>query len=148
MAIKSTLLHYESYSSIANLRFSANAANTKYTIGPDGAEVYDVTPSTPVDIPYDKLVFIKDVSMDWTHGKARKFFSIDAFNVKISQALQEAKDYTDQHGADSILDFMEQEELEALTAEDCEEGVLYIGLGEIIQSNWTFGEKFPIKFGQ
>lgn len=44
---------------------------------------------------------------------------------------------------------MEQDDLERLTAADCEEGVLYLGLGEVLSTErvWTFGSgTFPLVF--
>ena len=96
MPIKSTLIHYNTLASVANLKFSANAGNTRYTLGPEGTQQYIGTP----DIPFDKLVFIKDAKMDWTHGQARRFMSMSDFNQAIAQAnaqlVREANAYTDQ----------------------------------------------------
>ena len=48
---------------------------------------------------------------------------------------------------------MERAAFEALNPDDCEEGVLYLGLeedfnggGEVTPSTWHFGDKFPIRF--
>lgn len=96
MAIKSTLIHYNTLASVANLKFSANAEDTMYTLGPEGTQQYVGIP----DIPFDKLVFIRDAKMDWTHGQARRFMSMSDFNQAIIKANQDLVDqanaYTDE----------------------------------------------------
>lgn len=95
MGVKAALIHYNTLASVANVKFSANAANTRYTIGPEGTQQYVGVP----DIPFDKLVFIRDAKMDWTHGQARRFMSAQDFERAVEQASQnlveQANTYTD-----------------------------------------------------
>lgn len=56
--------HYESYNTFNAKKLSAQADNTKYTVGMEGS----VTSGTP-DINWQCIVFIKDTQQIWTHGK-------------------------------------------------------------------------------
>lgn len=56
--------HYENYNTFNAKKLSAQADNTKYTVGIEGS----VTSGTP-DINWQCIVFIKDTKQIWTHGR-------------------------------------------------------------------------------
>lgn len=152
MAIKSTLIHYDSYEYAASFTYAADAKNTQYRKGPEGTEV---KPATSVDpqITWDKFVIIKDAKMFWTHGQVYKFYTFEDMMSALQVFLDHFKDEFKEEVNEMISEntsfvMMEQSELENLKARDCEENVLYLGLGEIIDSDngWRFGEAFPIVF--
>lgn len=62
--IRSDLIHYTYKSEAYQKKFSADPKNNCYTIGPRGTSVQFGLP----DIPWDKVVFIKDSLELWTHG--------------------------------------------------------------------------------
>lgn len=46
------------------------------------------------------------------------------------------------------VETMDQSDLEEMAASDCQEGVLYLGLGEVVSTErtWRFDQYFPIVF--
>jgi hypothetical protein len=64
MAINKKLIHFKNFNDFNSKKLSANEANTKYTLGVDGA----VTNGSP-DILYQSVVWIKDTKQQWTHGQ-------------------------------------------------------------------------------
>lgn len=78
--------HYNLLADVAKKRFSVNAQNTQYVVGPDGTVKTTGIP----DILYDELVIIRDASILWTHGKAHHFNSTAAELDTALAALQDA----------------------------------------------------------
>ena len=181
--------HYSYYASLKDKHFSANAYNTRYTIGIDG-EQYDGA----VDIAYNKFVVIRDIKTFWTHGLAYKFQSIEDFEEAVAAAIEVVKAYTDERinslatvngkpltnggnieieggkvDVDATLDdtsvnpvqnkvvtreleqrlrgvYLEPDAFNSLRASDCEAGVLYFELGDVLDTDttWHFGDELPM----
>lgn len=81
-----TYKHYSLLSMVAQRRFSANAQNTQYTIGPDGTTIYAGVP----EFDWQKFVVIKDAGIIWTHGKAHHFNATNAEIDRITAQLDAA----------------------------------------------------------
>lgn len=56
--------HYKEFSTFNQKKLSANAENTKYTVGVNG----NIVNGTGSEIKYQAIVFIQDTKQIWTHG--------------------------------------------------------------------------------
>lgn len=72
MAINKKLIHFNTFENFNSKKLSANAENTQYTLGINGA----VTDGDP-EILYQSICWIKDTKQQWTHGQIYNGNDID-----------------------------------------------------------------------
>lgn len=65
--VRKKIITYDYYSECYNLKFGANALNTKYTIGGKGT-VYNLGDNDELDIIYQSVVIIKEGKI-WMRGE-------------------------------------------------------------------------------
>ena len=63
--LNNQFIHFDTFANFNSKKLSSNESNTMYTVG----ATTDISISGTPDIKFESIVFIKDTSQFWTHGK-------------------------------------------------------------------------------
>lgn len=85
---------------------------------------------------------IQKLNIHVTPGQKARASDFNAATGKIDEVIDALNSQQDQQHV-----FLEPEAFAELKAADCQEGVLYFELGDVVDSvdAWRFGEPFPIR---
>lgn len=146
-SIQSSLLHWNLYATVKEKKFSADRRNTSYTIGYDGQEVHVGVP----EIAWDKVVFIKDRHVIWTHGQlyaaaviemmsAAEYAAIEVKDLTTLYIVQYA-DHISLYYADHQLDTVGKDGKDGRDGRDGRDGIDGVSMTQL--GDWLAGMTVP-----